>query len=194
MLADNPGALWKRDILDRLRVTQVPELQRIVVGIDPMGSVEAEGAETGIVVAGRGKDGHLYILDDASLHASPAGWASAAAAAYHKWAADRIVAEANFGGDMVEATLRNVAGGANLPIALVSASRGKAIRAEPIAALYEQGRAHHVGLFARLEDEMCEWSPGGRSPNRLDALVWAATELFGSEGMVEVGHLRPAWN
>lgn len=181
ILEDNPGALWQRGVLDALRVSNFPELVRVVVAVDPMGSTEAEEAEAGIVAAGRGRDDHLYILDDASLHASPAGWATAAIAAYNKRQADRLVAEKNFGGDMVESTIRNVEGGKFVALTLVTASRGKEIRAEPIAALYEQGRAHHVGFFPELEDELCQWTPGSRSPNRLDALVWAGTELFGGD-------------
>lgn len=191
ILDDNPGALWQRARLDTLRVTQAPDMKRIVVGIDPMGSEAAAEAETGIICGGQGYDDALYILDDASMHASPATWAQAALALYHKWKADRIVAEVNFGGDMVMATIFN-AGGQNVPVTPVTASRGKAIRAEPIAALYEQGRAHHVGFFPALEDELCQWEPGAKSPNRLDALVWVGTELFGVGG-AEAGTVSTPW-
>lgn len=182
LLEDNPDALWSRALLDQHRVTKQPELVRIVVAIDP--AATTTGDETGIVVAGKGVDGHLYVLDDRSLQGSPKAWASAAIAAYHGWRADRIVAETNNGGEMVEATLRMV--DSNIPYTAVHASRGKVVRAEPISALYEQGKAHHLGVFAALEDQLCEWVPGDRdSPDRLDALVWAGTELVIDEMPVQ---------
>jgi len=138
--------------------------------------VSEDSDETGLVVAGVGADGHGYVLDDLSLKASPHAWASAAATAYHQHKADRIVAEINNGGDLVEHTLRTV--DSKLPYKKLTASRGKHTRAEPIAALYEQGRVHHVGMFAELEDQMCTWVPGDDSPDRMDALVWAFTELM----------------
>ena len=174
VLDDNPGALWKRDNLDALRVLKAPELVRVVVAIDP--SATSGGDEAGIIVAGIAKDGQGYVLDDMSIQASPHAWASAAIVGYHKHKADRIVAETNNGGEMVELTLRTV--DMTIPYTAVHASRGKQTRAEPIAALYEQGKVHHVGTFASLEDELCEWVPGAASPNRLDALVWALTELM----------------
>ena len=176
VLADNPGALWQRDLIERNRVTKVPDLKRIVVGVDPEASSQEGSAETGIVVVGIGVDGHLYVIDDRSIRASPHGWASAAVAAYHKWRADRIIGEENQGGEMVASTVRTV----DLHVAYkgVHASRAKQARAEPVAALYEQNKAHHVGMFAELEDQMCEWVPGETSPDRMDALVWAATELM----------------
>jgi phage terminase large subunit-like protein len=176
ILDDNPGALWKRSDIEQYRVTDVPTLQRIVVAIDP--TATATGDEAGIIVAGVamvGRDRHLYVLDDVSTHGSPHVWASAAVAAYNKWRADRIVAEVNNGGEMVEATIRIE--DPRVAYKSVYASRGKATRAEPIAAVYEQGRGHHVGMFAQLEDELCQWEAGSVSPNRLDALVWAATDL-----------------
>lgn len=174
-----PGALWRQAEIDALRVREYPPLARVVVAIDPMGSVENPGAECGIVVAGLGCDGHFYPLEDVSLSATPDGWARAAVAAFDRWDADRIVAERNYGGDMVASTLRTI--DRNIPLKLVTASRGKLVRAEPVAALYEQGKAHHVGEFPALEYELCSYNGSGRSPNRMDALVWAGTELMGKE-------------
>jgi phage terminase large subunit-like protein len=177
VLDDNPGALWKRDNLDALRVLKSPELVRVVVAIDP--SATSGGDEAGIIVAGVAKDGQGYVLDDMSLQASPHAWASAAIVGYNKHQADRIVAETNNGGEMVGLTLATI--DQTIPYTPVHASRGKQTRAEPIAALYEQGKVHHVGTFGSLEDELCEWVPGAASPNRLDALVWALTELMFTE-------------
>lgn len=175
ILDDNPNALWQRSQIDKLRVTEAPaELQRIVVAIDP--SATTTGDEAGIIVAGLGPDGHGYVLDDATIRGSPHTWGSKAVQAYHRHQADRIVAEVNNGGEMVELTIRTVDD--KVAYKAVHASRGKRTRAEPIAALYEQGRVHHVGTFAELEDEMCDWEPEMPSPNRMDALVWALTELM----------------
>ena len=169
------GALWSRDGLEEHRVTNHPPLKRIVVGIDP--SATSTGDETGIVVCGIGDDGHGYVLDDVSLRGSPNDWGRAAVAAFHKFNADRIVAESNQGGEMVSFTLRTV--DPDVPIKLVHASRGKQTRAEPISALYEQGKVHHHGFHAELETQMSEWVPDqGSSPDRVDALVWALTELL----------------
>jgi len=172
MLTDNPGALWRRDWLDTGRVLQAPQLRRVVVGVDP--SATSTGDECGIVGAGMAaQDGgeHFYVLEDASLQGSPDTWARAAVTLYHKLKANKIVAEANQGGEMVAMTLHAV--DPYVPVELVHATRGKAVRAEPVAAWYEQGRGHHVGNFPRLEDELTQWQPGDASPNRLDALVWA---------------------
>lgn len=168
-----PGALWTRETIERNRVQKAPECERVVVAIDP--SATTTGDEAGIVVAGL-QDGEGYVLADASIQASPLGWARAACEAYHRFQADRIVAEQNNGGEMVELTIATA--DATVPVKLVHASRGKATRAEPVAALYEQGRVHHVGNFEALEDEQCLWTPGDASPNRMDALVWAITELM----------------
>jgi len=184
VLDDNPNALWKRPLIDDNRTTQCPDLIRVVVGVDPPGGV----TECGIVVAGianiNGQE-HGFVLEDRSLHASPDGWAEAVLTGYNRNKADRIVGEANFGGDMVENTIMQAAKsrGQNASYKHVHASRGKAVRAEPVVALYEQGRMHHVGEFPQLEDEMCEWIPGAtrESPNRVDALVWAVTELMLTE-------------
>lgn len=178
---DVPGALWRQAEIDLLRITDVKpidmrdRMRRIVVGVDPMGSVESPGAECGILVAGVGIDGHFYVLEDLSLSATPDGWARVAVQAFHRWQADRIVAEKNYGGDMVEGTVRTI--DKNVALKLVTATRGKLVRAEPVAALYEQGRAHHVGDFPQLEDEQTSYSGTGRSPNRMDALVWCGVEL-----------------
>jgi phage terminase large subunit-like protein len=176
LLLDADGALWTRDMLDDARTTTVPNLRRIVVAIDPAATATADSDETGIIVAGIDDHGHGYVLEDRSMKGSPAEWASAAVTAHHVHKADRIVAEANQGGDMISHTLRTV--DASVPVKLVHASRGKRTRAEPIAALYEQGRVHHAGAFPELEDQLCTWTPDGQSPDRLDALVWALSELM----------------
>lgn len=176
ILEDTPGALWKRDALEALRVIKHPDLSRIVVAIDPA-ITSAEGSdETGIIGAGLGSDAHGYVLEDASLRGTPHAWATAAVTLYHKLHADRIVAEANQGGEMVSHTIRTV--DPQVPVTLVHASRGKYTRAEPVAALYEQAKCHHVGTFPALEDQMATWTQGDSSPDRLDALVWAFTELM----------------
>ena len=171
-----PGALWTRGRIDESRVTKFPDLTRIVVGVDPTAS--AGGDEAGIVTAGtvwqNGRQ-EFYTLADDSRQGTPQEWASAAVAAYHRHKADCIVAEKNNGGDMVEAVIKQV--DPTVKVKLVWASRGKMTRAEPIAAIAEQGRDHHVGYFPQLEDELCMWIPGEGSPNRLDAKVWALTEL-----------------
>lgn len=174
LLTDNPGALWKREQIDDNRVHIYPDLTRVVVGVDPTAS--AGGDEAGIVTAGMSGD-HYFTLSDDSRQGTPQEWASAAVAAYHRHKADCIVAEKNNGGDMVEAVIKQV--DPNVNVKLVWASRGKVTRAEPIAAIAEQGRDHHVGYFPQLEDELCMWIPGEASPNRLDAKVWALTELSG---------------
>jgi len=175
-LSDNPGALWRRQWIDDARVLEAPQLARVVVAVDP--SATSGGDECGIIGAGvatQAKLKHLYALEDASLQGSPDAWARAAVTLYHKLKADAIIAESNQGGEMVTTTIHAV--DRSVPVKLVHASRGKAVRAEPISAIYEQGRGHHVGTFALLEDELCQWQQGDASPNRLDALVWAATEL-----------------
>lgn len=178
ILDDVPGALWNRTMLDELRVKKAPELIRIVVAIDPAVTSGENSDETGIIVAGKGVDGHGYVLEDLSCRMSPDGWATRAVNAYHKYEADRIVAEVNNGGDLVETTIRTV--DRRIPYKAVRASKGKRTRAEPIAALYEQGKIHHVGSFPLLEDQMCNFTPDGYdgSPDRVDALVWALTELM----------------
>jgi phage terminase large subunit-like protein len=189
ILDDNPHGLWSRAQIDALRVKAAPELKRIVVAIDPAVTSNEHSDETGIVVAGIGRDDHLYILADLSLIGTPDQWARVAVGAYRTFKADRIIAETNNGGDMVEAVIRSV--DRVVPYRKVTATRGKTIRAEPVAALYEQSRAHHVGSFDRLEDQMIEFDPTDmqrqKSPDRMDALVWAGTELFG--GFSRVGNV-----
>jgi len=178
-LDDVPGALWSRQTLETNRVSTAPDLVRVVVAIDPSGG-ESEGhAECGIVAAGKGVDGHGYVLRDASDRLSPERWARRAIQLYHELHADRLLAEKNFGGDMVHSTIRSV--DPNVPVKLVSASRGKRLRAEPVASLDEQGKIHHVrSTMPVLEDQLCSWVPdtGDPSPDRLDARVWAITELL----------------
>jgi len=186
-LGERIGALWNRETIDNLRVTSAPTLTRIVIGVDPAVTANEESDETGIIVAGIAANGHCYVLDDRSLKGSPSAWAMAAVGAYDKHKADRIIGEVNNGGDLVEANIRTV--GPRASYKAVHASRGKTIRAEPVAALYEQGKVHHVGFFPELENQMCEWAPGEGSPDRMDAQVWAITELAlgASDSMEMVG-------
>jgi len=179
LLDEVDGALWTRSMLDECRTMTLPDMRRVVVAVDPAGGASRTSDETGIVAAGVGTDGRGYVLADASGRYTPDGWARAAVGLYRSLNADRIVAESNFGGQMVEATIRAVDG--NLPVKMVHASRGKVVRAEPIVALYEQRRISHVGLLPGLEDQLCGWDPtvSGPSPDRLDALVWALTDLMG---------------
>jgi predicted phage terminase large subunit-like protein len=182
ILEDVPGALWNRAEIEVARVSVLPELTRVVVAIDPAAGSGEHADETGIILAGKDADGFGYVLADLSGHYTPPEWARAAIAAYRTHGADRIVAEVNNGGDMVEATLRVV--DASVPFTAVHASRGKVTRAEPVAALYEQGRVRHLGAFPVLEDQMCAFAhdfdraAAGYSPDRVDALVWAFTELL----------------
>jgi hypothetical protein len=187
-----PGALWTRSAIENARVPAAPQtLDRVVVGVDPTASTT--GDEAGIVTAGcRGDD--YYTLADDSTHGSPEAWAQAAITAFLRARADCIVAEKNNGGEMVASVIQQAAIQARtkdptigeIPVKLVWASRGKATRAEPIAAIAEQGRDHHVGTFATLEDELCMWIPGDNSPNRLDAKVWALTELSAHASHAEI--------
>jgi len=177
-----PGALWTRANIEANRVVKAPDLARIVVAIDP--SATSGGDEAGIVTAGKAGEA-FYLLSDDSVQGSPLTWAKAAVTAYHKYGADCIVAESNNGGEMVALTIATV--DKDVPVKLVHASRGKTTRAEPVAALYEHNRGHHVGVFPALEDELSLWMQGDASPNRLDALVWAGTELLLGENR-EVRH------
>lgn len=187
ILEDVEGALWTAALLEDHRIPAAPDMVRVVVAVDPSGGDGAGNDEQGIVVAGVGVDGGFYVLADRSCRLSPAGWGARAVAAFDDFDADRVVAEQNFGGQMVEHTLRTVR--ADVPVRMVHASRGKRQRAEPIAALYEQGRVHHVGVLTDLEDQMCSWVPeSGSSPDRMDALVWALTDLAGPVGTV--GRMR----
>ena len=184
LIEDVAGALWTRAMLELCRARALPEVTRVVVGVDPpvgsaKGPTTTGGDACGIVVAALGCDGHGYVIEDASVPASdPAIWARAVASAAARHGADRVVAEGNNGGDMVTAVLR--AADATLPVVRVTATRGKAARAEPIALLYTRGAVHHIGAFPALEDELCGLIAGGRyegpgrSPDRADACVWAA--------------------
>ena len=183
LIDDVEGALWTRNLIERGRVRSAPELRRVVVGVDPPASSGENADACGIVVAALGADGRAYVLADASVRSrEPNGWAAAVVQACHGFGADRVVAEANNGGDMVEGVLKAVDAG--LPVKLVRASRGKSARAEPVAALYTAGKASHAGAFPELEDEMCAMVVGGgyegpgRAPDRADALVGALTELM----------------
>ena len=181
VLDDSAGALWRWLWIDTARVAKAPDLRRIVVAVDPATTSGEESDETGIVVAGIGYDGRGYILADESGRYRPEKWARKVASAYHAHKADAVIAESNQGGEMVGAVLRAY-GSAGLPVRTVHAKRGKATRAEPVAVLYEQGRVSHVGSLARLEDQLTTWDPGasGASPDRLDALVYAVTDLLGA--------------
>ncbi|WP_374828648.1 DNA-packaging protein [Brucella daejeonensis] len=181
LIEERAGALWTRDLVEQCFETGTPELVRIVVAIDPPASSGKASDACGIVVAGLDAEGQAHVLADASMSAAkPHEWARRAIALYHAHEADAIVAEVNQGGEMVAAVL--AAEDAAVPVLKRHASRGKFLRAEPVAALYEQGRIRHAGRFPALEDEMCDFAPGGlssgRSPDRLDALVWALSELM----------------
>jgi len=185
-----PGALWTREIIEAGRIMKAPDsMSSVVVGVDP--STTSGGDEAGIITVGvSGED--YYTLADDTLQGSPEAWAQAAITAYHRHKADCIIAEKNNGGEMVESVIRQAVINARMkdntigevPVRLVWASRGKATRAEPISAIAEKGRDHHVGVFEKLEDELCLWTPGDASPNRLDAKVWAMTHL--SQGKTSI--------
>lgn len=179
LLEEAEGALWNRTMIERARITHTqPVMRRVVVGVDPAITAKAESNLTGIVAAGLGADGRGYVLADGSGRYSPDGWARKAVALFDALGADRIVAEGNQGGEMVRHTIASVRPSA--PITIVHASRGKQARAEPIAALYEQNKIGHCGVFPELEDQMCTWEPLGDdpSPDRIDAMVWALTALM----------------
>ena len=202
LISDRPGAMWNRDTIERNRVQEAPELRRIVVAIDPPANASAESAEAGIVVVGKGPDGIAYVIADASQHATPDQWGTSAVRMYDEFKADSIVVEANQGGDMCIFTIRECAKAlhrsgqrntSSVTCIPVKASRGKLTRAEPIAALYSQGRVRHVGMFAELEDQMASWVPGEQSPDRLDALVWGLTSvmIYGGNDMDLWGGAEP---
>lgn len=204
ILSDTPGALWQRDWIENHRVRDIPRedltedeiaegkiaepaLVCVNVAVDPAASKTKTSDETGITAQGRGKyDNHGYLLEDASGKYSPAAWATKAINLYRRWKADKIVAEKNQGGDMVKYTLNTI--DPNVPVVLVSATRGKRTRAEPVASLYEQGRIHHVGSFPDLEDQLCDWVPheDSDSPDRLDALVWGFTDLIVQHSPIQI--------
>ncbi|OLP61917.1 DNA-packaging protein [Xaviernesmea oryzae] len=180
LIEDREDALWSRARLEAIRCPSPGPLGRIVVAVDPPATAGRQSC-CGIIVAGLNGEGHAIVLADASVESrSPAGWARAAVEAYHRYGADRLVAEVNQGGDMVAALLKGM--DESLPLTSVRATRRKWLRAEPVAALYEQGRVRHAGAFPALEDQMCDFGPdglsSGRSPDRLDALVWALTALL----------------
>lgn len=180
MLEDVEGALWSLELLDatRVDVKDLPALRRVVVGVDPQGS-KAIGHMTGVVCAAEGENGHYYVLSDDSINGSPLEWGMRAVACYDNNKADRLVAEKNFGGEMVELTIRTVRKKPPVSFEYVHASRGKVRRAEPVAALYEKGLVHHVGTHAALEDEMRTYTVDTEeSPNRMDGMVWALTDLM----------------
>lgn len=176
ILEDNPDALWTRKIIENNRKNKAPKLIRVAIAIDPQATDNIMSSETGIIGGGLSEDRHVWILEDATVKGSPDKWGNAAVTAYHKLEADRVIGEINNGGDMVEYVIRSIE--ANISYKSVRASRGKYIRAEPVSALYEQGKVHHVGSFPDLEDQLCEWVPGDKSPDRLDALVWLVTFLM----------------
>ena len=194
IIDDNPNALWKLEWIDNTRVSTHPDLVSVVVGVDPPGSTSTE---CGIVVAGIDSSGHGYVIDDMSMLGTPAEWGMQVVSAYFKHKADLVICESNFGGDMVLSTVDTAAQKERIrvPVRKIHASRGKFIRAQPVSMLYEQQHVSHVGSFAKLEDEYCEWTPflddaddentysasprkSQPSPNRLDAAVWALTHLM----------------
>lgn len=182
ILEDVPGAMFSRDDIEKnRRISFEGELNRIVVAVDPSGTAGSDHQDAvGIVVAGKTRDKHAYIIDDRTINASPKTWAGRAVDAFHEYDADEIIAEANFGGEMVRSTIQSV--DPLVPVKIVHASRGKHIRAQPVASLYEQGRVHHIGQFSELEDQLAffthEGYMGVGSPNNADAAVWALTDLL----------------
>lgn len=184
ILTDVEGALWQWEWIDGSRVAVAPQCTRVVVAVDPAGTHSAQSDETGIVVAGLGEDGGYYVLHGLGYRLSPQGWATRTLNLYDEHAADRIVAERNQGGEMVEHTIRMVRDSA--PVKTIVASRGKALRAEPVAALYEQGKVHHVGVHSQLEDQMCAFPVAAEHDDMVDALVYAITELMAPAGRVQV--------
>ena len=181
VIEDRDDALWKRQAIEKARVSAAPALRRVVVAVDPPVTSGAKADACGIIVAGIAADGRGYVLADRTLRGyAPTVWAKAAVAAFHEFEADRIVAEVNQGGELVEGVIRQVDAG--VPVKRVRATRGKWLRAEPVAALYERELVCHAGSFAELEDQMCDYGPeglsNGRSPDRMDALVWALTDLM----------------
>ncbi|MPZ55033.1 MAG: ATP-binding protein [Rhizobiales bacterium] len=182
---DRPDALWSRTLIESCRAAEAPPLQRIVVAVDPPVSSSKGADACGLVAAGRAEDTRIYVIADETIAGlSPSGWAAKAIALWRRLSADALVVEVNQGGDMVRAVIAEA--DASVPVHAVRAKRGKWLRAEPVAALYEQGRVKHVGAFPALEDELCDFGldglSSGRSPDRLDALVWAiATLSFGAK-------------
>ena len=180
------GALWNNKLIEEARLPDdtEKELTQIIVSIDPAVTANKDSDETGILVVGKDFNNEYYVLEDISGKYSPDAWAKKSIRAFYEWGADRVVAEVNNGGDLVERLLRNI--DPNIPYRSVRATRGKLLRAEPIAALYEQRRVHHIGLFPELESQMCSYTgeANQQSPDRLDALVWGLAELSKSRGEV----------
>jgi phage terminase large subunit-like protein len=205
ILEDSDMALWSRDLLDELRVEpdvfwpdektrgtpegSVPAMKRIVIGVDPSMSFGTEtAAETGIVVCGLGRNDHAYVLEDASGKYRPEQWAAKVAALYHHWMADRVIAETNQGHALVKHTI--AVEDPSVAVKDVHAQKNKITRAEPISTAYERKRVHHVGTFKALEDQMCTWEQGDpNSPDRMDAMVWAMTDLIGKKALISVGNI-----
>ena len=176
-LDDAEGMLWNRQIIERSRMPKAPDLERIVVAIDPAATANMDSDETGIVVVGKDKAGNGYVLEDLSGKYSPSQWGALAVKAKERWDADCIVAEKNQGGDMVESVIRSM--GERYRVKLVTATKGKYVRAEPVYSFYEQGKIYHIGQFPILESQMITFDPEkGKSPDRVDALVWGFTELM----------------
>jgi len=189
ILEDNPDALFNRENIDNNRQDKHPPLRRIVIALDPSGTNKETSDECGICavgMAGNNQISKFYVLADRSCRKDPNSWAKVAVNLYRELKADYIVAETNFGGDMVKSVINNI--DPHIKVKAVHASRGKAIRAEPVSVLYEQNRVHHIGFFPKLEDEMCQWDPldSSYSPNRLDALVWGVTNLMRKRNTVEL--------
>jgi predicted phage terminase large subunit-like protein len=188
ILDDFEGALWNYTQIEKHKIKKddLPELTKIIVGIDPAVTSNANSDETGIIVSGLSEDGNYYILEDKSGKYTPDEWGRVAIETFYRYNANKIVAEVNNGGDLVERLLRSI--DRNIPYKSVHATRGKMLRAEPISALYEQGKVFHLGTFPKLEEQMCSFTGDsrGQSPDRLDALVWALTELSISNG-------KPIW-
>ena len=190
LLGDTPGALWTDEIIDLYRIRDFPNIhfkhndfKRVVVAVDPAATSTEESSETGIIVAATDSRDHGYILEDLSVRARPMEWARIVLDAFDRHSADRVVAEVNQGGEMVEHTLRQAAGG-SFPYTAVRASKGKRTRAEPISTMYEKGKVHHIGVFETLEEQMISWVPGDPSPDRLDAMVWALTSIMPLQGHI----------
>jgi phage terminase large subunit-like protein len=188
IMEEDENALWTRSMIEAARVLPdaVPDLVKITVGVDPSGGAGEQGivvaGKSGLVLPGNGgrPQAHGYVLDDRTCHLSPDGWGRRAVQAAIDWEADEIVAETNYGGAMCVATLRTAADalGVSIPIKTVTATRGKAVRAQPVSALTAQGRWHHAGTFEALEDQLCTWHPEiGWSPDRLDAMVWTTWQM-----------------
>ncbi len=188
IVEETPGALWTRALIERQRIAphEAPrEFAEVVVGVDPPARSGSKADECGLVVAAKAADGRLYVLADLTSQGdSPAAWAARVGAAYRGFGANRVVAEVNNGGDMVSEVLRQAE--PKLPVRSVTATRGKYLRAEPVAAAYERGLVFHAGTFAKLEDQLCALTPdydrrAGASPDRADALVWAIADLLGPD-------------